>query len=208
MKKLFTVSLVTLGLVVSSVAQSWISTTVTLPSSIAASTYTNLWNGPTRLLSFEVVRQGTGNVASAFRVFDSPLIQYEAGNNLKSNIFYFTNAPYVTYTVGRSNMNYLASGSRVITGVNWFPYYSGATPRTITNSSVLSNYFFTVSNVSVGGYVFNRTVLTGNAPTNTTTTFDFSSAGGLWFGKGIGYSNIIGGASDGDTIVLLHDPMP
>ena len=207
MKKLFTVSLVTLGLVVSSVAQSWISTTVTLPSSIAASTYTNLWNGPTRLLSFEVVRQGTGNVASAFRVFDSPLIQYEAGNNLKSNIFYFTNAPYVTYTVGRSNMNYLAAGSRPIVGVNISTNYAGVI-TTITNSSVLSNYFFTVSNVSAGGYVFNRVVFTGNAPTNTTTTFDFSSAGGLWFGKGIGYSNIIGGAADGDTIVLLHDPMP
>ena len=207
MKKLISV-LSLVGIAGSLLAQSWTLTTVTVPNAI---TCTNLYNGPTRLLSMSITRQGTGTVATTgFKIFDSPRIQpyiggAGAGENITNGIV-FTNAGYYFFSQVCSNINF--NGTNPTKDINAFTNYAGVV-TTITNSSALSNYCFSVSNNVAGVLMTNRLVFTGSAPTNTTTTFDFSSVGGIWFGKGLSLSNSVAGAfGNGDTVQLTHDPIP
>ena len=181
---------------------------VTLP---AATVCTNLYDGGTKLT--EIVFDPTASSAIAtnlsFKLFDAAKIMpyiggAGAGVNITNGIVY-TNAGYVTYTYGISNMNWLAAGSAPVLGLNSNRSPEGVT-MTITNSSVLSNTLVTVSNWNAGALVVCPIRASGSVPSNATYTLSFPN--GLYFARGITLSNAAGGGATigGYTITLTHTP--
>jgi len=166
----------------------------------AGSKSTNLWSGATRVYSISMVDStGTSGTNFSWLIYDSPYSQLKAPGFIVTNGIAWTNTGYATFTQFKSNMNFNVVGANILNSIT---NYEGVV-TTITNSAVLSNYVYTLSNWS-SGYTINKLKLAGVTTSNAvTTTFEF--ADGLWFGKGITITNHPGWSGVA-IFTIMHEP--
>ena len=203
MKKLFVTVLGIASLVVCLQAQPYVmeSVVLTIPN---ASLQTNLIDGPCSVYSITFNPLACASVTTnlVYELRDSPRVNTPRSGTATANILEYTNTGYTYYTKVISNMNWGFAGLAIL-GVNSNVNYAGVI-TTITNSPVLSNYMFTVSNFQAGAAALRPVKISGGALTNTTTVVTFPD--GMPFALGVSMTNKAGVAAiqTGYTITIEY----